>query len=224
MNNSYDMSRGILRRYMADYTTTATPPKAIGGWYGLVDHLSGKVWLAETKAYKTLIQRFRQGSSQNYPSVLKGAVENKTGLSLYLLTQPDRFDINQCTTELAELDLLFERKPVDRSGGGVLYVIRHNPTNNFFIAKNRMSHLTEFDVLRKFLYRLIHLPRTEVGVANKPLHDFIDQHSQDILIARGFSIAPIGKFCNRDDSIVQANKYLIDNRFGMCLNRSIGGY
>uniref|UniRef100_A0AB39CCP5 Uncharacterized protein n=1 Tax=Pseudomonas phage RVTF4 TaxID=3236931 RepID=A0AB39CCP5_9VIRU len=213
VKTNYEIARGIVRRYMAEYTGQQTPPKSIkGGFFAIIMKDTGEVWLSESTSFATTLTRFR-AKSQSHANCVMEALKRGSELELWLLTQPARFSAQALENELYEADLLAMRKKPVKDGEGDLYVIRHRITQDYFVVTNRQA-IAESTILSNFLTRLVNMGGNS---RNKLLHDFVTDQADDILAQRNFDITHIAKFLNKEDEWLERQVY-IDRAIGRNLN------
>jgi len=210
-----EISRGILRRYMADYTKQRTAPKsAKGGFFGIIIGDTGEVWLGETSNYASIINNFHSKSGAGADCVKK-AKQRGAELELWFLTQPLRFSAQELENELYEAELLASRKQIDKTGAGSLYVVRHNSTHAYFVLTNRQVGIAESTLLNNFYVRLVNMAG---GSRNEKLNDFVTDQASDILNQRGFEIHFICNFTDREDEWKKRQEYIDNSKYGVNLN------
>ncbi|WDS62061.1 hypothetical protein [Pseudomonas phage D6] len=210
-----EISRGILRRYMADYTKQRTAPKsAKGGFFAVLIGDTGEVWLGETSNFASVITNFH-GKTTNTADCVKKAKQRGAELELWFLTQPLRFSAQELENELYEAELLASRKQIDKTGAGSLYVVRHNVTHAYFVLTNRQQGIAESTLLNNFYTRLVNMAG---GSRNEKLNAFVTDQASDILNQRGFEIHFIDNFKDRDDEWAKRQAYIDNSRYGVNLN------
>lgn len=207
------LARSILRRYMADYTTSTTPPRnTVGGFFAILMKDTGEVWLSETNDFKGVMRTFNKKGSMAH--CVEEAIKRGSPLELWLLTQPQRFSAQKLEDELFTNNLLTFRKTREMSGPGKLYCIRHDLTHDYFVATDRTGRPAS-GVLGQFLRTLTGY---QANSRNKYLSDFITTQADDILKGKGFSINFIDKFDDTDDEWLKRQLYIDDCKFGKNLN------
>jgi hypothetical protein len=210
-----DISRGILRRYMADFTKQRTAPKSCkGGFFAILIGDTGEVWLGETKNFAGVITAFHS-KTQATADVVKKAKARGAELELWFLTQPVRFSAQELENELYEANLLASRKQIDKTGAGSLYVVRHRATHAYFVVTNRQSDTAMSTILSSFYVRLVNMAG---GSRNAKLCDFVTDQASDILNQRGFDISFITTFKDRDEEWEKRQAYIDANVYGVNLN------
>lgn len=215
LKSNRELSRGILRRYMADYTNQRTPPKQVkGGFYGVLMCDTGEVWLGETKNFSSALNIFN-GRTTSTADCIKQARARGSDLEMWLLTQPSRFSAQELENELYEAGLLASRKEVDKTGGGGLYSIRHRSTQAYFVLTNRRADLSEASLLNNFYARLVNMAGNS---RNERLSSFITEQATDILNQRGFDIVHICNFKDRDEEYKKRQEYIDNCTYGVNLN------
>lgn len=216
-SRAYENTRSLLIRYMADFSNTSSPPKTKKGWYALVTRDTGDVWLAESKTFDAVLQRYRSGSIENMPIAICDAIQAGQKLDLWFCTKPE-IDIEPLRIELEQRDQLLCRTSPRRRNKGKVFVIRHSRTNDYFLTKSRQEKVNEFDVLSKFLYHISNLSMSMHHLTNKPLQDFVTENSDDILKGRNFTISEVGDFNNVEEAVDMMANFSIDSVIGRCLN------
>lgn len=207
------MTRSILRRYMADYTTsTSAPAKLKGGFYAVLMKDTGEVWLGETSNFAMTLGRVR--SKANIAHCVDEAIKRGSELEIWLLTQPQRFSAQQLENELYEANLLSFRKVRDVTGPGKLYCIRHDYSHDYFVTAERKNRTPQ--AILSAWYR--GAMKMKASGRNQAMSDFISKNAGDILNERGFSITFIDKFDNRDDEWLKRQCYIDDCKYGNNLN------
>lgn len=222
MSTHYEVSRSIIRRYMADFSGMTTPPKTSkGGWYAYVARDTGKAWIAETKTWITPLQRLRV-KAETLPTCITEAFARGAEVDFWCLTKPEQFDVANLIEEMVEYDFLETRKEIILDTPGTLYSIRHDRTHAYFLVKNRRTDMNEHDVLAQYLKRLEQTGSLKVpSRANVNLQQFITDNVNDILGKKGFTAVPVAKFENLADASNLIAGYVMDSRYGHCLNRVI---
>lgn len=211
--STYSITRSILLRYMADFTTQTSPPRSVkNGHYCFVVKDTGDVWFTHSRSFASTLTRYR--AKANFPDCITKAVQEGKEIELWFLTQPDRRCAKQLEAELDAMNLLLLRKRPITEGPGELYIIRHDTTQDYFILSTRRTDITQETLLGSHLNRLA---VTGSGY-NKPLEDFITANAQDIMNRRGFSITPLCKFKDADDLWLQRQLFIDDCKYGKCLN------
>ncbi|MNT03521.1 hypothetical protein D3C72_1380630 [compost metagenome] len=215
VKSNFEIARGIVRRYMANFTDSTTPPKTVkGGFFAMIASDTGEVWLGEAQSFQATITRFRGTTGEQIADCMAQAKLRGAKLELWLLTQPTRFSAQELENELYECDLLAGRKRPNREGAGKLFVIRHRVSLNYFVVNSRQE-LAQESILNNFLYRL---STTGADVHNKRLADFITEYAADVLAQRGFDITYIADFVDNDDLWLKRQCYVDDCQSGDCLN------
>lgn len=215
VKSNFEIARGIVRRYMANFTDSTTPPKSVkGGFFAMIASDTGEVWLGEAQSFSATITRFRGTSGKYMADCMQQARMRGAKLELWLLTQPTRFSAQELENELYECDLLAGRKRPNREGAGKLLVIRHRTSLNYFVVASRQD-LAQESILNNFLYRLA---TTGADVHNKRLADFITVHAGDVLTQRGFDITFISDFVDNEDLWLKRQVYIDECVSGECLN------
>ena len=211
--STYSITRSILLRYMANYTTQNSAPKLIKGGHGcFVVKDTGEVWFTHTRSFSSTLARFHARASM--PDCIKKAMDNGSEIELWLLTQPDRRCAVKLEAELDAMNLLLLRKPPVKEGPGHLYVVRHDTTQDYFVLASRRTDVPMETLLGAHIHRLSDSSSSQ----NKELGQFITDNAQDIMNRRGFTITPIGKFKDSDDLWLQRNLFIEDCKYGKCLN------
>lgn len=222
MVTHYEVSRSIIRRYMADYSKMTSAPKTSkGGWYAYVARDTGKAWIAESISWANALARLiaKHGS---LPTCIAEAHARGSEVDVWFLTQPDRFDINSLIEEMDDYDLLASRKAINLDMAGTLFSIRHDRSHAYFLVKNRVDGMDEHAVLSQYLNRLGNIGSLKhTGHANVALQRFVTDNVGDILTRKGFTAKPVAKFSNLNDAADLIADYVMDSRYGICLNRSI---
>jgi hypothetical protein len=215
VKSNFEIARSIVRRYMANFTDTVTPPKAVkGGFFAMIASDTGEVWLGEAQSFAATITRFRATSGKQIADCMAQAKLRGAKLELWCLTQPTRFSAQELENELYEADLLAGRKRPNREGAGKLLVVRHRRSLNYFVVSNRQDIAPE-SVLNSFLYRL---GTTGGDTYNKRLADFITEYAEDVLTQRGFDITFIAHFVDNEDLWLKRQLYIDECKSGECLN------
>jgi hypothetical protein len=215
VKSNRDISRGILRRYMADYTKQRTAPKSVkGGFFAVLISDTGEVWLGESKNFAGVITSFHS-KTQTTADVVKKAKQRGAELELWFLTQPERFSAQELENELYEANLLASRKQIDKTGAGSLYVVRHRATHAYFVVTNRQENTLPSTLLSSFYIRLMNMAG---GSRNEKLCDFVTDQASDILNQRGFDITFIGTFKDRDEEYAKRQEYIDSSKYGVNLN------
>jgi len=213
VKTNYELSRSIVRRYMAEYTNQQTPPKGVkGGFFAVIMKDTGEVWLSECTSFSSTLVRHRTKGAC-HASCVMDALARGSEIELWLLTQPARFSAQALENELYEANLLAMRKKPNKDGEGDLYVIRHRISLDYFVVTNRQA-ISDATVLSNFLVRLAKLGGDG---RNKALCDFVTEQAEDILKQRNFDITHITKFLNREDEWLNRQVY-IDRAVGRNLN------
>lgn len=211
---AFAKTRKELTLFMADYSNTATAPKAKkGGWYAMVGRTSGKVWLAETKNHTAQIHRYRTKSA--LPAEVKAMVDDGEELSLFLTTK--EFDVDQLRFALEESNSLLHRGTRTNNGEGKLYVVTHN-SGHYYLTKTRCEKLKDGDVLTKFIRRVLDLRQTNHQATNKPLQQFVTDNAGDLLRETGFEVRVVDTFKDSEHAVELMNQYYIDQKHLTCLN------
>lgn len=214
LKSTYELSRSVLRRYMADYTSTNTPPKTTkGGFFAILVKDTGKVWLSESSNFASVIRSFSARNPKGLAACLTEALAQGSELELWLLTQPARFSAQLLEDELFGLDVLLDRKKPVTTGEGDLFVVRHDRTHAYFVVTSRRDVSIE-GLLNSYLNRL----QVQETGQNKALSDFITNEAQDIINKRGFTITHLTKFACNDDKWLKRQLYIDASRYGVCLN------
>lgn len=209
-----DIARGILRRYMADFSNQRTPPKSVeGGFYAILMTDTGEVWLSECGSFKTTITRFHSKTTVQ-PDCITKARARGAQLELWFLTQPQRFSAQALENELFEADLLASRKQINKEGSGFLYVIRHRSTLNYFVVTDRQG-IVESTILSNFYTRLASM---RGNVHNTKLSKFVTEQASDILNQRNFDIVRLGTFLDKEDEWLKRQLYIDGCTSGENLN------
>lgn len=216
VKSNFEIARGIVRRYMANFTDTVTPPKLVkGGFFAMIASDTGEVWLGEAQSFAATITRFRATSGKQIADCMAQAKLRGAKLELWFLTQPSRFSAQELENELYECDLLAGRKRPNREGAGELLVVRHRRSLNYFVVSNRQESTHE-SVLSRFLYRLNQTGANDVY--NKRLSDFITENVEDVLNQRGFDITFVAHFVDNEDLWLKRQVYIDECQSGECLN------
>lgn len=214
VKSTYELTRGVLRRYMADYTTTRNAPKTTkSGFFAILVKDTGEVWLGEAGNFTSVLSRFHSGQAVTQPACIQEAMKRGAGRELWLLTQPTRFSAQQLEAELIELNVLLDRKSPVHEGSGDLYIIRHDRSQDYFVITSRQTVPPEI-LLNSHLNRLSGQGR---GI-NQALDKFVTAEATDILNKRGFTITHLCKFVDNDDKWLKRQLYINDCTYGTCLN------
>lgn len=215
VKSNFALARGIIRRYMADFTQSTTPPKTIkGGFYAMIASDTGEVWLGEATSFAATLTRHHGQNSRQLADCMQRARARGATVELWLLTQPKRFSAAQLEGELIDAMLIADRKAPNREGPGTLYVIRHRTTLNYFVQASRGEISMDVNLTR-FLHRL-----SIMGTRgdNKRLTGFVQENAGDILSGLNFDINELGKFKDNDDLWLQRQIYINECTSGECLN------
>lgn len=219
---SYQNTRALLIRYMADYTNTQSPPKvAKKGWYALVTRDTGEVWLAETKSYASLIHRYHHGTDKMLPGEVKKAKEAGQVIELFLATK-EGVDIDGLRAELESRDQLLDRAEKDLTSDGYIYVIRHDISMDYYLMRCRNKAFSEFDMLTRFYNHVQNMAQTAHVLCNVKLQEFVTKNAKDILNRSGFTSVRLDHFKNTDEAIAFSNQYVANCTKGTCLNNPFG--
>lgn len=213
----YPLARSILRRYMADYTNTNTLPSTKGGFYALVVRNTGKVYLGETSSFSTLINRnIKNTSGVGFSRIFRDNLPAGSKYDLWLLTQPNRFSAQALEDELFKVDLLLDKEDVSSATNheGILYVIRHHITNNYFLTYDTISSPAS-GILTRYLNDI---SKKKLKRNKTTLNNFITEYAGDILNQRGFGITEIKSFKNVTEREQLQNEFISNNVFGVNLN------
>jgi hypothetical protein len=221
MFNRYNTARGVLKRYMANWTgqTTAPKTKIPGGFYAIVVKDTGDVWLSETNNWTTVIRRVMGRHPKQFGGELAKHIERGAELELWMLTQPHRFSAAELEGDLIDESLLLDRKEYSSKGAGRLFVVRHKGTNDYFLTTTRIADLADSTVIQRLLTRMQEDAATDTGHSNKKLAQFITDNSEDILKGINFTIDFVCNFDSTLDSITKKIQYQAEQKFGNCLNR-----
>lgn len=204
-------TRKELLRYMADYSSTRTPPKgAKGGWYAVVTNVTGMVWLAHTTSFVGVFARYYH--SGVIPKELMSRKDE--GFSIFLTTK--EIDIDQLRFVLNDTDKLLEHGTGDLSVEGKLYVITHT-SGHYYLTKSR-NNTPEHTIITRFIDRTISMKQSFHGKTNQPLQNFVSSNASDLLRGTGFTVREIGKFQDVNDAINMMNEYHIAQDKMVCLN------
>lgn len=210
-----EITRSILRRYMADYTNQKSPPKTINsGFFAILICDTGEVWLSETTNFKAAITAFHN-HSQTKANCVREAINRGSPMELWFLTQPARFSAQTLENELYEAGLLASRKSPVREGSGDLYVIRHKTTLDYFVVTNRVQGMSEYSILNNFIIRLQNI---KVKGKNEQLSAFVTINAQDILAHRNFDITHLDSFVDKEDEWLKRQVYIDNCKSGKNLN------
>lgn len=213
VKTNYDIARGIVRRYMADYTGQRTAPKSIkGGFFAVIIKDTGDVWLSETQSFQGTMTRVGNKKSSQ-ATVIKDAIKRGSDIELWLLTQPARFSAQALENELYEANLLAARKKPVLDGEGKLYCVRHRTSNAYFVVSCRQD-IAESTILNGHLMRLANMG---TSVRNAALSQFVQDYAEDILRQMNFDIIEVDRFDNREDEWLKRQCY-IDSAPGENLN------
>lgn len=211
--NEHIAIRKVLMRYMADYTTsTSAPAGASFGFYAIHITDTNMVWLGETNSFKATLQRFK--SNGKFSHCVEEAKARGAKLELWFLTQPQRFSAQKLEDELINLDRLAERKEHNLSGPGLLYCIRHDRSNDYFIVVDRVN-TPPSTILSSYLTRLL---KEDASSRNVLLNSFITEQVTDVINQSGFSIHLIDKFDDCDDAWLKRQIYIDECKYGRNLN------
>ncbi len=210
--------RKTLMRFMADYTNSGSIGKGVkGGWFAIHIKDINTVYLGETKSFKEMKARLYKGNGSDTNAIatcLKDAIHRGAELGVWLLTQPERFDIEKLKEQLIEMDVLEGRKKRVFTGGGKLYSIRHSATNDYFIVVDRANYAPG-GLLGNFLIRLNSLGNTGY---NTLLKEFVTEQANDIIKGIGFTITEIGSFEDEETRQKLQADFIQQNKFGRNMN------
>ncbi len=213
--SNFELARSIIRRYMADFTHSTTPPKLVkGGFYAMIASDTGEVWLGEATSFAATLKRHHGKNNMQLADCMKKARERGATIELWLLTQPKRFSAAMLEGELIDALLIAERKAPNRDGPGDLYVIRHRTSLNYFVLSSRSETSMEVNLTR-FMHRLRIMG---TNGDNKKLSEFVNNYAGDILNCLHFDITPLGKFVDKDDLWLKRQLYINECTSGECLN------
>lgn len=208
---AYAAARRELIPFMADYTNTQSAPKSVkGGWYAVVTKETGKVWLASTRNFQSMLSRFRGG-------MVPKEVEDRRheGLAIFIATK--EINIDELYYNLDEANCLLERSARTSDGKGSLFVITHK-SGYYYLTKARGTHTDEVSVLTRFVKRIVNMSQTHHHSTNQQLQNFVSDNAGDLLRETGFEVREVGKFSNSEEAVEMMHQYYIDQSHLKCLN------
>lgn len=207
----YNYAKVVLRGSMMQITQDKAPGRLKGGDYALLMP-NGMVWLSTTTNYNQMLLQFRNRS--NGPDCVQQAWARGERVEVFLLTKPELFCVDTVRDKLESAGLLATRKTRDLSGPGLLYVVRHHTTHDYFVIEDR-ANTTDTTILGNFLTRL----RVMKGTSrNLLLNQFVNDQAEDILNNRNFTIHPVDTFKDPEDAWLKRQVYIDDCKFGNNLN------
>lgn len=213
MTNAHVAMRKLLIRYMADYTNSTSAPRDVkSGFFAIHMTDTNQVWLGETQSFADVLRRFK--AKGTFADCVEQARKRGAHLELWFLTQPHRFSAQKLEDELWRMDCLADRKERDLSGPGMLYVIRHDVSHDYFVVADRTG-AAQTTLVSNFLARLNNMRGQN---RNQLLDQFINEQASDIMRGRGFTISPIEKFDDKEDEWLKRQCYIDECQFGRNLN------
>lgn len=210
---AYESTVREIKMYMADYSSTSSAPKAAkGGWYAVVTHKTGMVWLAQTKNFQTTLNRFRTTGATLAKEL--AALEGE-GYSIFLTTK--EFDVEELRFALEEKDRLLYPGTRVSDGPGKIYVVTHT-SGHYYLSKARTTYMDADYILTRFLTRVVSLRQSNHYHTNAKLQQFVTENAGDVLRGTGFEVREVCDFINSDDAVEKMNEYYIDQSNLVCLN------
>lgn len=203
-NPNYLKARSILRRYMSDWTVSkGGPPAGTGGSFALLVHATGKVYLGETTDFNgrhhLLKLSLIKPKSVNTNNYILAMIELGSKVSIWYLTQPDKYCIKKLEQELIEENLLVERSVRQLTTGKVYKLFHRTDPSYYLLASNSLLSKTQVISQSAKIFA-----RSKCSLKQRFYTSFMSNNRGGV----GLEVVEVGNYKNREELKLFKKQYV----------------